>query len=168
MAPGITTTLIDCLGQQQGVWRFPADFLSGIGVGYLKLDVALVYMVSTFAVTASGAVVLAATEELIARRAAALADAEAGAAAGAAAGAGGAASPSLQQADEASAASFRPAMASFWDVSPAAQEPSLLDVGKYIFSGELGVYGTSEEFQYASVCTIDGCIVEDEPAALRG
>ena len=168
VAPGITTTLIDCLGQQQGVWRFPADFLSGIGVGYLKLDVALVYMVSTFAVTASGAVVLAATEELLARRAAALADAEAGAAAGAAAGAGGAASPSLQQADEASAASFRPAMASFWDVSPAAQEPSLLDVGKYIFSGELGVYGTSEEFQYASVCTIDGCIVEDEPAALRG
>ena len=54
----------------QGVWRFPADFLSGIGVGYLKLDILLVYMVSTFAVTASGAVVLAATEELLARRAA--------------------------------------------------------------------------------------------------
>ena len=70
LAPGITTTLIDCLGQQQGVWRFPQNFLSGIGVGYLKLDVALVYMVSTFAVTASGAVVLAATEELLARRAA--------------------------------------------------------------------------------------------------
>jgi len=69
-APGITTTLIDCLGQQQGVWRFPADFLSGIGWGYLKLDITLVYMVSTFAVTASGAVVLAATEELLARRAA--------------------------------------------------------------------------------------------------
>ena len=69
LAPGITTTLIDCLGQQQGVWRFPADFLSGIGYGYLKLDVALVYMVSTFAVTASGAVVLAAAEELLARRA---------------------------------------------------------------------------------------------------
>jgi hypothetical protein len=43
--------------------------LSGIGYGYLKLDIVLVYMVSTFAVTASGAVVLAATEEYIARRA---------------------------------------------------------------------------------------------------
>ena len=35
-----------------------------------QLDITLVYMVSTFAVTASGAVVLAATEELLARRAA--------------------------------------------------------------------------------------------------
>jgi len=70
LAPGITTTLIDCLGQQQGVWRFPPNFLSGVGYGYLKLDVALVYMVSTFAVTASGAVVLAATEEYLARVAA--------------------------------------------------------------------------------------------------
>jgi len=70
LAPGITTSLIDCLGQQQGVWRFPADFLSGVGYGYVKLDVLLVYMCSTFAVTASGAVVLAATEELLARRAA--------------------------------------------------------------------------------------------------
>jgi len=69
-APGITTVLIDCLGQQQGVWRFPDEFLSGIGLGYLKLDIVLVYMVSTFAVTATGAVVLAATEELLARRAA--------------------------------------------------------------------------------------------------
>ena len=71
LAPGITTTLIDCLGQQQGVWRFPEQFLSGIGYGYLKLDIVLVYMVSTFAVTASGAAVLAATEELLARTAAA-------------------------------------------------------------------------------------------------
>ena len=70
LAPGITTTLIDCLGQQQGVWRFPQAFLSGIGVGYLKLDIVLVYMVSTFAVTGTGAVILAATEELVARRAA--------------------------------------------------------------------------------------------------
>ena len=59
------------LGQQQGVWRFPEQFLSGIGYGYLKLDIVLVYMVSTFAVTASGAAVLAATEELLARTAAA-------------------------------------------------------------------------------------------------
>ena len=68
-APGITTVLIDCLGQQQGVWRFPDPFLSGIGVGYLKLDIVLVYMVSTFAVTGTGAVILAATEEITARRA---------------------------------------------------------------------------------------------------
>ena len=44
--PGVTTVLIDCLGQQQGVWRFPQNFLSGIGYGYLKLDIVLVYMVS--------------------------------------------------------------------------------------------------------------------------
>jgi hypothetical protein len=68
-APGITTVAIDCLGQQQGVWRFPVEFLSGIGSGYLKLDIVLVYMVSTFAVTGTGAVILAATEELLARRA---------------------------------------------------------------------------------------------------
>ena len=52
------------------MWRFPAEFLSGIGRGYLKLDIVLVYMVSTFAVTGTGGVMLAATEELIARRAA--------------------------------------------------------------------------------------------------
>jgi len=70
IAPGVTTVLIDCLGQQQGVWRFPQAFLSGIGAGYLKLDIVLVYMVSTFAVTGTGAVILAAAEELYARRAA--------------------------------------------------------------------------------------------------
>jgi len=68
--PGITTVLIDCLGQQQGVWRFPDAYLSGIAAGYLKLDIVLVYMVSTFAVTGTGAVILAAVEELIERRAA--------------------------------------------------------------------------------------------------
>ena len=69
VAPGVTTVLIDCLGQQQGVWRFPDAFLSGIGVGpFLKLDIVLVYMVSTFAVTGTGAVILAATEELLRRR----------------------------------------------------------------------------------------------------
>lgn len=67
-APGITTVLIDCLGQQQGVWRFPDAYLSGIAAGYLKLDIVLVYMVSTFAVTGTGAVILAATEELLERR----------------------------------------------------------------------------------------------------
>ena len=45
----MTTVLIDCLGQQQGVWRFPAQYLSGISEGYLKLDIVLVYMVSTLA-----------------------------------------------------------------------------------------------------------------------
>jgi len=44
--PGVTTVLIDCLGQQQGVWRFPDQYLSGIAQGYLKLDIVLVYMVS--------------------------------------------------------------------------------------------------------------------------
>jgi hypothetical protein len=68
IAPGLTTVLIDCLGQQQGVWRFPPAYLSGIGWDYLKLDIVLVYMVSTFAVAGTGAVVLAATEELTARR----------------------------------------------------------------------------------------------------
>ena len=52
------------------VWRLPQNFLSGIGLGYLKLDIVLVYLVSTFAVTGTGAVILAATEELSERRAA--------------------------------------------------------------------------------------------------
>ena len=113
-APGITTVLIDCLGQAEGVWRFPPQrvgghlsfgrgpctsivnilrtpsivnitrsvevgsrwrglffphrYLSGIGIGYLRLDIVLVYMVSTLAVTGTGACILAATEELSARR----------------------------------------------------------------------------------------------------
>jgi len=118
-APGITTTLIDCLGQQQGVWRFPADFLSGIGAGYLKLDVALVYMVSTFAVTASGAVVLAATEEYLARRAAV----------------GGATD---------------------------AAEPTLWDVGKYIFSGDLALDSEGDVFGYSCTCSLrDGCLLDE-------
>lgn len=47
---------IDCIGQQQQVWRFPSTYLSGIATldGLLKLDIALVYLVSTFAVTATG------------------------------------------------------------------------------------------------------------------
>jgi len=127
LAPGITTTLIDCLGQQQGVWRFPPTFLSGIGAGYLKLDVALVYMVSTFAVTASGAVVLAATEELLARRAVLRA-----------AGAGGA------EMDE---------------------EPTLWDVGKYIFTGRLELEEEGQDLPYQCTCTRAGCVIEDEPLA---
>ena len=119
LAPGITTTLIDCLGQQQGVWRFPAAYLSGINVGqYLKLDVALVYMVSTFAVTASGAVVLAATEELLARRSAIGTNGEA----------------------------------------------SLLDVGKYIFTGRLALDNEGDDFEYSSVCSLDGCFIEEPEA----
>ena len=116
LAPGITTTLIDCLGQQQGVWRFPPTFLSGIGVGYLKLDVALVYMVSTFAVTASGAVVLAATEELLARRAA---------------------------------------------IGEEPGEASLLDVGRYIFTGQLAIRDEGDAFRYTSSCSLDGCVLEE-------
>ena len=135
LAPGITTTLIDCLGQQQGVWRFPQAFLSGIGSGYLKLDIVLVYMVSTFAVTASGAVVLAATEELLARRVAILAAAEA------------------DGTDAAAAAA----------AAAVAAEPSLLDVGKYIFSGRLALGGEGDDFAYSSACSLDGCTVE-EPA----
>jgi hypothetical protein len=91
IVPGVTTVAIDCLGQQQGVWRFPAEFLSGIGWGYLKLDIVLVYMVSTFAVTGTGAVILAATEELLARR----------------------------------------------EAAGGEKPESLVDVGRYIFSGQL-------------------------------
>ena len=123
VAPGITTTLIDCLGQQQGVWRFPQEFLSGVGYGYLKLDIVLVYMVSTFAVTASGAVVLAATEELLARRAA------------------------LKEAD-----------------APLGPEPSLWDVGLYIFSGKLALGTEGDTFTYTSACDLEGCTIEDAEA----
>jgi lycopene cyclase domain-containing protein len=126
LAPGITTTLIDCLGQQQGVWRFPAAYLSGIELGpYLKLDVAMVYMVSTFAVTASGAVVLAATEELLARRAALAAAA-----------------------------------------GEEAPEPSLLDVGLYIFSGKLDLQGEGDRFEYSTDCSLEGCVVDVDEQVL--
>lgn len=68
LLPSATTVLIDLLGQHQGVWRFPAAFLSRIEYGYLKVDIVLVYTVSTFAVTGTGAVLLAAAEELVAAR----------------------------------------------------------------------------------------------------
>jgi len=66
--PGWWTVLIDCIGQQQGVWSFPPRYLTGVAAlgGWLKLDIAAVYLVSTLAVTASGAIVLAAVCELLA------------------------------------------------------------------------------------------------------
>lgn len=65
LLPGCWTVFIDCIGQQQNVWRFPSDYLSGAATidGLLKLDIALVYLVSTFAVTATGAIIIAAAEE---------------------------------------------------------------------------------------------------------
>jgi hypothetical protein len=60
------TVCIDCVGQQQGVWSFPSRYLTGLSTlpeGLLKLDIAAVYLVSTFAVTATGAIILAASEE---------------------------------------------------------------------------------------------------------
>ena len=57
--------------QQQDVWQFPPRFLTGIATlpdGLLKLDIAMVYLVSTFAVTATGAVILAASAEFTAQR----------------------------------------------------------------------------------------------------
>lgn len=64
-APGWWTVAIDCVGQQQNVWSFPPTYLTGIATldGWLKLDIAAVYLVSTFAVTATGAIILAAADE---------------------------------------------------------------------------------------------------------
>ena len=55
----------------QGVWSFPPRYLTGIATldGWLKLDIAAVYLVSTLAVTATGAIILAASEEFVALRA---------------------------------------------------------------------------------------------------
>ena len=66
LPPGMWTVCIDCVGQQQGVWSFPSRYLTGLSTlpdGLLKLDIAAVYLVSTFAVTATGAIILAASEE---------------------------------------------------------------------------------------------------------
>lgn len=79
LPPGLWTVCIDCLGQQQDVWFFPEKFLTGIDAfggasaagyvdpGWLKLDIAAVYLVSTLAVTATGAIIFAAIEEYAAR-----------------------------------------------------------------------------------------------------
>ena len=66
LPPGLWTVAIDCLGQTQDVWFFPPRYLTGIAAfdGWLKLDIAAVYMVSTLAVTATGAIILAACEEM--------------------------------------------------------------------------------------------------------
>ena len=71
VVPGWWTVCIDCVGQQQGVWSFPPRYLTGVATldGLLKLDIAAVYLVSTLAVTATGAIVLAASEEFVALRA---------------------------------------------------------------------------------------------------
>jgi len=78
VVPGWWTVLIDCIGQQQGVWTFPPTYLSGVSMldGWLKLDIALVYLVSTFAVTATGAIIIAAAEEFELIRQSYLADIE--------------------------------------------------------------------------------------------
>lgn len=71
LPPGAWTVMIDCVGQQQDVWKFPSTYLTGINTlpdGLLKLDIAAVYLVSTFAVTATGAIILAASEEFAAQR----------------------------------------------------------------------------------------------------
>ena len=71
LPPGAWTVAIDCVGQQQQVWNFPSKYLTGINTlpdGLLKLDIAAVYLVSTFAVTATGAIILAAGEEFAATR----------------------------------------------------------------------------------------------------
>ena len=52
LPPGAWTVAIDCVGQQQRVWRFPQTFLTGVatlppdssGVGLLKLDFAAVWI----------------------------------------------------------------------------------------------------------------------------
>ena len=78
LPPGLWTVLIDAVGQWQGVWYFPPRFLSGINDpfdGWFKLDIAAVYLVSTFAVTATGAIILAAADELNSRRPTLTADA---------------------------------------------------------------------------------------------
>lgn len=68
--PGWWTVFVDCIGQQQNVWNFPPRFLTGVNTfdGLLKLDIALVYLVSTFAVTGTGAIILAACDECVAAR----------------------------------------------------------------------------------------------------
>lgn len=71
LPPGAWTVAIDCVGQQQQVWNFPSQYLTGINTlpdGLLKLDIAAVYLVSTFAVTATGAIILAASDEFAAIR----------------------------------------------------------------------------------------------------
>jgi len=153
LAPGVTTTLIDCLGQQQGVWRFPESFLSGISFGYLKLDIVLVYMVSTFAVTASGAVVLAATEELLARRAA---------------GMQRDATLSKEKAFEDGERQPGGVVGSAALGVPGGVEgmrgtDSLGDVLKYIVSGRLAVCEEGDVLPYVSTCTVEGCSI-DQPA----
>ena len=45
-------------------------------------------------------------------------------------------------------------------------EPTLWDVGKYIFTGELSLGGEEEALEYACTCTAAGCVLPDlDPAA---
>ena len=81
LPPGLWTVAIDALGQQQEVWYFPPRYLTGINDpfgGWLKLDIAAVYMVSTLAVTATGAIIFAAAEEFSRRKSALTAEVEPG------------------------------------------------------------------------------------------
>ena len=45
-------------------------------------------------------------------------------------------------------------------------EPTLWDVGRYIFTGQLALGGEDDAFPYTSTCTRDGCIIEDETIAI--
>mmetsp|Transcript_8807 Transcript_8807/g.19601 ORF Transcript_8807/g.19601 Transcript_8807/m.19601 type:complete len:100 (+) Transcript_8807:394-693(+) len=93
-------------------------------------------MVSTFAVTASGAVVLAATEELLARR---------------------------QALREAGLPVTTEARALGIDLGRYGEEASLWDVAKYIFSGSLSVGEESDALGYDVRCGLDGCVIDDVP-----
>ena len=41
------------------------------------------------------------------------------------------------------------------------EEPSLWDVGRYIFTGRLQLEDEGDAFEYSSVCSLEGCTVED-------
>ena len=133
--------------------------MSGIGAGYLKLDVALVYMVSTFAVTASGAVVLAATEELLARRLASYTSRVSRSR-------GASHEPRATSHKFYRRAACSPARAAFRAVGAGGaemeEEPTLWDVGKYIFTGKLELENEGEDFPYSCTCTRAGCVIDDE------
>ena len=113
LPPGAWTVAIDCVGQQQGVWYFPSNYLTGIATlpdDLLKLDIAAVYLVSTFAVTATGAIILAASEEYASAR--------------------GAAANVTVAAMSTGAATDEPAFD-----SRTPPEPTLWDLGLFIFGG---------------------------------
>ena len=46
-------------------------------------------------------------------------------------------------------------------VSAQGEEASLLDVGKYIFTGQLAIGDEGDAFEYTSSCSLDGCVIEE-------